>query len=397
MLVYHQTGHNYVWNYDSYTNDNAGNGLIFSPVNIPSEKLVKLDKAIKENSFFDPQFYLPKEIKGKLETYKCFPANIVNGFQTDDFENLKNDIAKLCIDFQLDNWFKFLLIPTRYFEVIPSDYLNQIKEYFIEPFLNYYLSNRIQKEIYLTVIVNQDQLLNDERRNILLNFITSIQDISGIYLIFENKYPTKQIKNLDYLFNAMLFIHALKLNNFKVNIGYTNTEGILYSIVGPESITMGSYENLRQFSIQRFINCQNKTVRQPNPRLYSRKLFQWIDYRYIEGLQKLYKNWQDIFEDSKYKPLMFEPTFNWHFNKPEPYKHFFLIFSSQINDLPICLKERIHYLQNIFNNALRIYHEISEAGVYLDENSDGSHINFWLTCIKMFEKYLRESNYELSD
>ena len=67
MLVYHQTGHNLVWNCDSYTADNAGAGLIFSPVNIQTEKIIKIDNSIKHVSFFDPQFYLLKELKGKLD------------------------------------------------------------------------------------------------------------------------------------------------------------------------------------------------------------------------------------------------------------------------------------------------------------------------------------------
>jgi len=393
MEVYHQTGHNLKWNEDSFICDKTGSGLIFSPVNIASEKLSKISNDIKKVSIFDPQFYLPKVPKGKLATYDYFPTNFEINFQTPDFDNVKNCIAKLCIDFQVKNNFKFIVIPTRYFKTIPSNYTEQIMKYFVEPFLKYHSSNNIDKELLLTLIVNQSQIMNDEYRNELLNWLTGIQEISGIYLIFENGFQTKQIKNSEYLYKALLFINALKINEFLVYLGYTNTEGLLYSVANPDSVSMGSYENLRRFGVKRFTCIDKNIPSSPNPRLYSRQLFQLIDYGYVGAIKNLFKDWNLIFEDSKYHPLMFKPDYNWHFTKPEPYKHFFLVFSSQVSALPASVNDRIDYLKDAFTKSLRIYKELEEVGVILDENSDGSHLSFWITALNMFEKYIKEINY----
>jgi len=390
MDVYHQAGHNTIWNYESLRKDNAGWGIIFSPVNLKSEKLVAIDSEIKKRSFLDPQFYMPKDPKSKLSTYGFFPANLKDDFQTSDFEVAKTQINKLCIDFQLRNDFKYVVIPTRYFKVLPSDYYEQFSDYFINPFLDYYHSLMTDKRILLTVIVKQVQLMNDDSRYELLNWLTGIQGIDGIYLIFENNFLTKQIKNSEYLFNALTFIHALRSNELEVHIGYTNTEGVLYSIADPNSVSMGSYENLRQFDVNRFNSSVKGAPNPPNPRLYSRQLFQSIDYGYIGGIRKLYSQLDTLFEDSRYKPLMFKPEYNWHFTKPEPYKHYFLTFSTQISQLPSFVTEKIVFLKNSFRSALKIFGEIEAAGVNLDENSNGSHLNFWLTTISMYEKYLRE-------
>jgi len=393
MEVYHQTGHRLKWNKDSFLYDGTGSGLIFSPVNIKSEKLLKIPDEIKKVSFFDPQLYLPKESKGKLFTYDYFPANIVNDFQTSDFDNFKYHIAQRCIDFQAENNFKFIVIPTRYFKTIPSNYTERIMKDFVEPFLKYHSSKNIDKELLLTLIVNQSQIMNDEYCNELLNWLTGIQEISGIYLIFKNDFQTKQIKNSEYLYKALLFINALKINDFLVYLGYTNTEGLLYSVANPDSVSMGSYENLRRFGVKRFTQMEKNIPSQPNPRLYSRQLFQFIDYGYVNAIKTLFKDWNLIFEDSKYHPLMFEPDYNWHFTKPEPYKHFFLVFSLQVSALPASVNDRIDFLKDAFAKSLGIYKELEEAGVVLDENSNGSHLSFWLTTLNMFKKYLKENNY----
>jgi len=391
MEVYHQTGHNLKWNKESFICDGTGSGLIFSPVNIKSENLSEISEDIKKVSFFDPQLYLPKVSKGNLVTYDYFPVNIVNDFQTSDFDKYKCDIAQRCIDFQVENNFRFIVIPMRYLKPIPSNYFEQIMNDIIEPFLKYYVSQNIDKEILLTLIVNQSQIMNDEHRNDLLNWLTGIQEISGVYLIFKNDFQTKQIKDSEYLFKVLVFIDALKKNEFLVYLGYTNTEALLYSVADPDSVSMGSYENLRRFGVKRFTQIEKNTPSQPNPRLYSRQLFQLIDYGYVGAIKNLFNDWKLIFEDSKYHPLMFKSGYNWHFTKPEPYKHFFLIFSSQVSELPASKNDRVDYLKDEFKKSLQIFKELEEAGVPLDENSDGSHLYIWIATLNMFKKYIEEN------
>ena len=239
MKLYHQTGSRYTWNFESLANDNAGDGLIFSPVNIESEKIFKIDTITKNKSFFDPQFYLIKEQKGKMHTYDYFPSNIKDDFNTTDFCKESTEIAQKCIDFQLMNNFSYIVIPARYYDEFPSKYYEQFYENLIFPFISYCKANRINKKILLTIILKQNKVVEQEDRDNLLNWITSIQDIHGIYLIFQKNSTSKQIKDPNFLCSAMQFIHYLKLNNLEVHIGYNNTEGLLYSLANPDSISMG--------------------------------------------------------------------------------------------------------------------------------------------------------------
>ncbi len=306
MKIYHQLGHANKWNTDIF-NEGVGDGLIFSPINIDADKLSDLDSKIKSVSFLDPQLYLLNQAKGSIETYPYFPGNLKSDFSTPDLDSDNTTLAKLCVDYQLKNDFKYLVIPTKYNAENPTNYLLQCAEYFVLPFCDYVKKVGTKKKVLLSVIVKGIMLTDDEKRNEVLNWITGHQDVDGVYLIFENSFTSKQIKDFDFLLNALRFIKVLKDNNMEVHIGYSNTEALPYSAAMPDSVTIGSYENLRSFNIRRFQDTENNPMRSPNARLYSGKLLQWIDYGYVQSMKQLVANYESYFEESKYTPLNFTP------------------------------------------------------------------------------------------
>lgn len=169
-----------------------------------------------------------------------------------------------------------------------------------------------------------------------------------------------------------------------MNIGYTNTEAILYSVAMADAATVGGYENLRSFSIKRFKDLDASPMRSPNARLCSAQLLQWIDYEYIQAMKQLIPGYENYFEDSEFKPLMFTPEFKWHFAKPEPYKHYFEIFDQQIKNLPVDQNTRIEYLKAHIKNSISSFKEI-ERKVLLNEDSDGSHLATWYNVLTAFQ------------
>lgn len=386
MKVYHQTGFREKWNIESYQSG-IGDGLIFSPINIDADKLLKLSRELKRTGLLDPQLYLLNEAKGTLDTYPYFPGNLKPDFSTPDLDNSHNELAKLCIDYQIMNDFKYLVIPTRYYADNPTNFLTQSTDFFVIPFCEYVKQHKIKKKILLSVIVKTSMLLDIVKFDEILNWVTSHQSIDGVYLIFENSFTSKQIKDFEYLLNALRFIKILKDNQLEVHLGYTNTEAFLYSVAMPDSVSMGSYENLRSFGIKRFKDQENSAMRSPRARLYSSKLFQWIDYQYIEAMKKLVSDYQIYFDDSEQRPLMFKPDYKWQFQKPEPYKHYFYIFNKQIKELAIDQKQRIATLKVDFQAAIDLFKKIEEK-VILDDDSNGSHLPTWINVINAFQKEL---------
>jgi hypothetical protein len=382
MKVYHQTGFRYQWNIECFQQE-IGDGLIFSPINIDSDKLLQLDNNLKRTSFIDPQLYLLNEAKGSLDTYPYFPGNIKSDFSTPDLNNSNILLAQLCIQFQMRNDFEYIIIPTRYYEDNPTSYFEQTSDYFVTPFCDFIRVNGIKKKILLSVIVKTIMLSDEEKRYEALNWITG-QPVDGVYLIFEDSDTGKQIKDFNFLFNALMFIQILKNNGMEVHLGYNNTEALLYTVAMPDSVSIGSFENLRSFGIKRFQDIVNGPMRGPKARLYSSKLLQWIDYQYITAMKTMISNYEEFFDVSEFNPLMFQPEYNWHFLKSEPYKHYFFVFNKQIKSLPSLQLQRIDSIKKQIITALDLY-KLIENSVLLDENSDGSHLPTWYNVINAFQ------------
>ena len=64
---------------------------------------------------------------------------------------------------------------------------------------------------------------------------------------------------------------------------------------------------------------------------------------------------------------------------------YFYCFDNQIDKLSkLSLEERYNLLLRWIDNAIRLYKEISGAGIRLDENSGGDHLYYWETAINGF-------------
>lgn len=387
LRIYHQCGHNTIWNIDSYINDNIGNGLIFSPSDYEKEKIQNLDISLKENSVFDPQFYLPQSNKKKFETYDFFPNTIMEcDYSTVDYEEKSYENAYKCVSFQIDNEFSNVIIPSVYKDNFTEDYLEIQKELYIIPFLYAIEKLNCTKNVFLTLILKDSYLFDEKIKKDILAFVTSFQSIDGIYIIPEHSETYKRIRDEKYLFELMKFIDKLRENELLVHLGYTDLEGFVLSLADITSISIGAYENTRCFNIEKFKKSEGKK-QGPNPRIFSSKLLQNVEYTYLASLESLYDKYDELFDNNLYKIKMFEPTFQWHFTKSEIYKYYFLEYSKLLQELPVDYEERYKYILEKIKQSMLYYKDINDSGVLLDEKSNGDHLTHWANAINMFNKY----------
>lgn len=385
MLTYHQCGHNFVWNLESIQEDDIGEGLILSPVNLEAERIRdRIPEELLATSWMDPQFYVPDDSKGKLETYPFFPANVLDDFTTSEFVDHAREVARECLSFQHELGLRSLVIPTRYYEDLPEDHIEQLEALFLEPFLESKAALALSEPLLLTVIAKPIHLEPGIMREELLTWVTSEPAVSGIYLIFDHNFISKQIKDPEYLVQAMRFIRVLRLNGMEVHIGYSGLEGLLYSIADPTSVSIGSYENLRSFGTRRLESRDTGPQRAPRPRVYSGRLLQWIEDTYLPPLRELVPNWRDLFDDSPYKEYLLNPDTALNFQRSEIYKHYFFLFAEQIADLPT-IDERAQHIRSLATRAIDKFERIGDAGVYLDSDSDQSHLPAWLNAVTMYQ------------
>ena len=378
MKIYHQAGHNTNWNIESFSGDNTGNGIIFSPVHYLKSKLNKVDEKIRKVSLFDPQYYIPGSQKAKLHSYDFFPAKITDGFSTLDFEAVAHQSARQCLDFQIENSFESITIPTRYFSELATDYIEKQKAFSVEPFLSEISKLGIDKDIFITLPVKIQMIQDEGYRTKLLNWITSYPEISGVYFLNQISENTKQIQQFENLNSHIKFIVDLQQTGLKIIIGYCNTESILLSTIAPYSLTMGAYENTRSFSIDKFLE-DGSDRRGPAPRVYFPELLNWLRYDVaIEIKEDFPELWEKVYTPTDYMERVFSGG-RPHFTKPELYKHHFILIAEQLEALAgLGILDRIATVESMVKNANELYMEIKNSGImFSDNNCDNGHLVIW--------------------
>jgi hypothetical protein len=383
--IYHQAGFRHQWNLQSIKDDGTGDGIIIGARSLEKNKVEELPLKVRKTVIFDPQFFLPAVPKGKLATYDFFPHVVASGFSSSDYGDESAGIsASGCVDFQVRNRFRHVVIPTRYMPGMPSDFIAAQNTLFVEPFLEAIAAQDGPHSVLLQLVLTDNMLKDSEYTADLLNWITGIEGLAGVYLIAEQSGSTKQIKDADFLYRLLCFTSALRQNDMVVVLGYLNTEAILLSLADPSAVTMGVYENTRAFRIKTFED--NDTVqRGPSPRLYVAKCLQWIDRNYHGAIERRLPDGKSFFDQNKYQAIMFRPSYNWHFAKPELYKHHFLELSRQLRQISdLEGKDRYKQVRALIETAIRNFKTMDDSGIVLDQDNDGSHLAAWITAANEF-------------
>lgn len=408
IKLYHQCGFRYKWNDEVYRNDKIGDGFIISPLDMNLDILKKINDSDLENSFLDPQFYSLNLYRDNYLSYKFLD-------EVDDIYSYnlqKNIIAKKCVDFQNEISFKYITIPTIDFDLLALDesyselyddiksesdepsYFNNdtiktrlLEKLILEPFTNYVVKMKIKKPVILTIIFSDEVAKNSDLFNSMLALITNNEIISGVYLIPQNNRTFKRVSDINFLIKIMEFIHILRENELEVIIGYSDIESLLYTVAGATAIPLGIYENLRKYDGLKFSN-NDYNGRGPNPRIFSNTLLQWIEYPYLSVIKEHY-DLSRYFEQNDYFLETQDKDYNWHFSKPQCYKHYMVSFSKLIKSLSDDLDLRYQQVDQLLEQANEAFNELADF-VFFDNNSSGDHINKWRTALKSYYNRIKK-------
>lgn len=387
-LLLHQLGHRYQWSIASIAEDNAGDGVIIGPRYMEPSKVANIPYSLRYRSLFDPQFFLPNTAAGKLREYAFFPDILSDGFSTAEWStDSASECADRCLEFQLSMEFGAVVIPTRFYEGMPSNFITDQESQFVHPFLSSVERLGVDTAVYLQLILT-DQMLKDQTYKAeILNWITSFPELSGVYLIVHVHNRTKQISDIDLLIGLLNFISVLKRVGMCIVIGYTNTESLLLLCAEPDAVTMGSYENLRMFSLRAFEDQDGSTTRGPSARIYIPRLLDWVEHQYIGAIARVVSNLDDYIGNDSYRMRMFQPTYNWHFTKPEPYKHYFKSFSDQFHRLQASSgNSPVDRILAECQQALNDFEALRESGIVFPPGSGGEHLANWITAINLWRR-----------
>jgi len=386
MKVLQLTGHFSKWNLDAHYQNEISDGFIFCAYSF-EEGFFKKTKIgsynteeVLNKAFFDLQYFGKKEggkiSKGNLHSYPFHPsANSESGDQTNVlFENLiKEGIKYQTGQLGLSN----VVIPNIYENDKPEQFIAIVKN------INKWLTKNKKDGIkyYMTIPITHHTIIDEERVEKLLFHLTDI-DIAfdGYYVICEAKPDNIQKISTDfkYLNNLSTVLSVLKKQKFTTIYSYANWDALVFlSLTDIDYITIGTYENLRNFSIKRFTI--NEDGGPSKGWYFSEKLLNFIKSPLLDliRLQKginLIENEKNIFSDA-----ILKEGYPWSNQKPEVHKNYLLAIERLLKELAAekDLKKRKELMIHKIDVASATYKKLEDKRINLTFESKNYHLDTW--------------------
>lgn len=387
MKIYHMLGHNHKWSLDTYFENNIGDGFFFSAYNF---EYGKIGSAISgyysadylQDSMIDLQYYgRISQRLGKLGSYPFHPVNLKGKDHTmvGGIECVEHGI-----EYQHNLNLKNIIIPSFYY----TDLEKLIKS--ITRINN--VLKRIRKKntsYYLTLALPSVFLFDESTIDNILVHITDM-DISfdGFYLVAEPiiEYKKKLCTNYNYYHNTIKILRTLKKQGFKTILGYSNWDGIVFSsICEMDYISIGTYENLRNFSIKRFTEVISGG--KSDGWYFSEKLLNFIKAQELVNFHRnkclhVIANENNIFSD-----VILREGYDWNTHKPDVHKNYLLAIYRLYNNL-VTMKsssKKIKHSLSLVRSASDTYRHLAENHrIYLHDESSDYHLATWATILMSY-------------
>lgn len=375
---------------DKAFENNIVEGTVFSPREETMESIKQYCNNLvylnKDNTFIDPQFYYSTfdvELLKLLREQFEYPTKVTrkdwrkrNERLLKYFDNYSSKVEEVsnniitpgfCID-SIDWKFDYSI-----------DFYNYFKEKY--KFEHYYMSLMIASEIFHS---------KNDVEDILEDIKDNVDEKDGIYLII--KYPSTQIKNYESmdpetLSNILYFVYSLKMSGFKVIIGYTFLNSILFSMIDCDAVSTGWFNNLRKFEQSKFESVDSFGIRKKRyvsiPTLTNMTL-ELINECKEMDITKLYSN-------TRWDSIAIEDQDNVSFvDLEQQYWEALHNIVTEINQKETIL-EKVKYMKQCIEKSRNIYDEMlniteNKREVQNRIKLEFKHIDDWQFAIELFEK-----------
>lgn len=388
MKVLHQIGWLPNWNLDAHYKNNIGDGFVFCIFNYAEgafkERYFDKIDGLLDKSFMDLQYFGKRESaeikKGKLKTYPFHPAANESNDATNVY--LVNSIIE-GVKYQVNLGLGNIIIPNYYENDHDIDsFIGLIKT------INVWLrDNRTDGcKYFMTIPITNHMVIDADKVEKILRCLTDMKiGFDGYYIVCESKPDYKQKISLDYkyLVNLSRIFEVLKSQKFTTIYAYANWDALLFlATTDIDYITIGTYENLRSFSINRFI--KNDDGGPSKGWYFSEKLLNFVKAQQLDlvrsqGGISLIRNEKNIFSDD-----ILNPNYPWSNQKPEVHKNYLMAVDRLLKDVASVrdLKQRKDFVVQKINNAIDVYEHLQELNIELTDESKNYHLETWRSYLK---------------
>lgn len=377
MKILQVLGHNYKWNLDAFHLNGVGDGFLISAFTFGdtflSEQRVS---GLIDKCAIDLQFYGKKTPinKGHLRDFNFHPINNDEDLTTSTY--IPSCMIQ-AIRYQEKVGFNKVIIPISYETDNCRDVLGLIKS------ANQYVKKHKKNGIkyYMTIPFSYDIIRNNDSVEATLVAITDMDIVfDGYFIVCETKPEQGHKITVDpkIITNLSAVFKTLKYQNFETIYGYANWDAMVYlAQTDIDYVTIGTFENLRNFSIKRFT--QDMSGGASKGYYFSEKLLNMIKAQDLENIRhnkllKIIAN-KNIFSDE-----ILDSNYVWSTQKPGVNKNYLLAVSKLLTEIAEIddIKERTIFVLNKIQEAIDTYNELDDKYVALAASeSQNYHLAVW--------------------
>ena len=324
--------------------------VIISPVNITQDKLENFSNKIHSvggDVLFDPQMFYPKEGPVKLQAYDYWPAEDVSITSDQEHVNICRELLR--INNSIDS--KYILLPGIEMREDKFDYgINLIKNSLAS------FKNKTTKPLFATLCLYPETTRNSASIEILIEFLKDI-DVNGYYIVPHSSNNEYIVSDVSWSIGMLKLLTCLKLLSKKVIVGYSNHQGLVYSLANVDAIASGTYMNTRSFVPSKFKSPKDDDVKHKSTWYYLPTAFTEYKAALLDvAMQRGYLSDFNLQGDfvNPYSEMLFKGAMpsSTNYKETNSFKHYLHCLRVQCKTLTLdTYKETFDTYEFLLNNA----------------------------------------------
>ena len=294
--------------------------VIISPVNMSQDKLASFAKKVHMiggKVLFDPQMFYPKEGHIKLKAYDYWPNEGGSITSVDIHRNINRELLRINNEIETEE----VILPGIEMKEDTFNYnlkwINSSAEYF---------NQKTGKKLLATLCLYPETIRNSASIEILVEALRLIP-VSGYYIIPHPSNNEYIVSDPIWVIGMMKLISCLKLLKRKVIVGYSNHQGLVYSLACADAIASGTYMNTRSFVPGKFKSPKDDDIKHKSTWYYHPSAL--TEYKAALLDVAMQRGYLDAFAPqgeyiNPYSEMLFngaQPS-STNYNEPNSFKHY---------------------------------------------------------------------------
>lgn len=362
MELYLQMGHGMQTMSEELIKLWNGGSIIISPVNIKQDKLSPFAEKIHKAGgkvLFDPQMFYPKEGHSKLKVYNYWPQEGVSISSENGYRSINRELLRI------NNNINSSAI------ILPGIEMNEEDLAYGLKWMNEsaaYFSEKTDKPLLATLCLYPETIRNSVAVENLVEKLRQIP-VHGFYIIPHPSNNEYIVSDPLWMIGLLKLLTCIKLFSRKVIVGYTNHQGLIYSLANVDGIASGTYMNTRSFVPSKFKSPKDDDIKQKSTWYYLPTAFS--EYKAALLDVAMQRGYLDVFVPqgafaNEYSSMLFkgaQPS-STNYNETNSFKHYLYCLKLQCEMLTkSSYQETFDIYEFMLNTAENQIKELKRRGI----------------------------------